>query len=201
MVPNHKEPLLFCFFLQGLNSGYTFVVSKGSNGHSRRPKLAQQNDPKQQKSGIMVEANSLARLVEKSLPAMSGSKVSYNSKNNIFLTSGYTSAAGNTYYQGIRLSDRIVVKYDLGQGYKYLFLNGIQIYGFNGTGTTLLASRAFLRTCFDESLAKRQCVDMVMSYLKGQMKLAGTSVSELQLSQFADSLVGEAMRNQPKQLA
>lgn len=201
MVPNNKEPLLFCFFLQGLNSGYTFVVSKGSNGHSRRPKFAQQNDPKQQKSGIMVEANSLARLVEKSLPAMSGSKVSYNSKNNIFLTSGYTSAAGNTYYQGIRLSDRIVVKYNLGQGYKYLFLNGIQIYGFNGTGTTLLASRAFLCTCFDESLAKRQCVDMVMSYLKGQMKLAGTSVSESQLSQFADSLVGEAMKNQPKQLA
>lgn len=146
-------------------------------------------------------SSSLARLVEKSLPAMSGSKVSYNSKNNIFLTSGYTSAAGNTYYQGIRLSDRIVVKYDLGQGYMYLFLNGIQIYGFNGTGTTLLASRAFHCTCFSENFAKRQCVDMVMSYLKGQMKLAGTSVSESQLSQFADSLVGEAMRNQPKQLA
>lgn len=150
---------------------------------------------------ISTRSTNLTRLVEKSLPAMSGSKVSYNSKNNIFLTNGYTSAAGNTYYQGIRLSDRIVVKYDLGQGYMYLFLNGIQIYGYNGTGTTLLASRAFHSTCFDEGFAKRQCVDMVLEYLKGQMRLTGTSVSDLQVSQFANSLVGEAMKNQPKQLA
>lgn len=149
----------------------------------------------------MTQANSLARLVEKSLPAMSGSRVSYNSKNNIFLTPGYTSAAGNTYYQGIRLSDRIIVKYNLGQGYMYLFLNGIQIYGYNGTSTTLLASRAYNCTCFSEAFAKRQCVDMVTEYLKGQMRLTGTQVSDLQLSQFADSLVGEAMKNQPKQLA
>lgn len=146
-------------------------------------------------------SSSLARLVEKSLPAMSGSKVSYNSSRNIYETSGYTSAAGNTYYQGIRLSDRIIVKYDLGQGYMYLFLNGIQIYGYNGTGKTLLASRAFQCTSFSESFAKRQCVDMLMNYLKAQTKMLNSQVSESQLNDFANTLVADVMKNQPKQLA
>ena len=147
------------------------------------------------------EEMALTRLVEKALPAMSGSKVSYNSSKNLYETSGYTSAAGNTYYQGIRLSDRIIVKYDLGQGYLYLFLNGIQIYGYNGTEKTLLASRAFQCTGFTESFAQRQCVDMLKNYLVSQTKMLGTQVSDLQLTNFANTLVADVMKNQPKQLA
>ena len=72
-------------------------------------------------------ATSLIRVVESALPALSGSSVTYNAQNNIYLTNGYTSAAGNTYFQGIRLSDRIIVKYDIGQGYAHTFLNGVQV--------------------------------------------------------------------------
>ena len=57
----------------------------------------------------------LISLVEKALPAMSGSQVTYCQRSNIFLSSGYTSAAGNTYFQGIRLSDRIIINYDLSE--------------------------------------------------------------------------------------
>lgn len=75
--------------------------------------------------------NSLSKVAEIALPALSGSNVTYNAKRNIFLTNGFTSAAGNTNYQGIRVSDRIAVKYSLGDGYCYTFLNGIQVYGYD----------------------------------------------------------------------
>ena len=107
----------------------------------------------------------LISLVEKALPAMSGSQVTYNSQNNIFLSSGYTSAAGNTYYQGIRLSDRIIINYDFGQGYAHLFLNGIRIYGYDGNQKQLISSRSYYSQCFSEQYAKSECQNMVKEYL------------------------------------
>ena len=141
----------------------------------------------------------LVSLVERALPAMSGSPVTYNSRNNIFLSSGYTSAAGNTYFQGLRLSDRIIINYDFGQGYAYLFLNGIRIYGYDGNQKQLISSRSYYSQCFSEQYAKAECQSMVKEYLKGQMRLMGnTYINEAQLTEFASQIVGEALRNNPQ---
>ena len=56
----------------------------------------------------------LQTIVAKNLPALSGESITYNAAKNIFLTRGYTSAAGNMYYKAIRISDRLAVYYDLG---------------------------------------------------------------------------------------
>lgn len=48
---------------------------------------------------------SLALIAAKALPALSGSSLTYNAEKNVYLTLGYTSAAGNTYYRAIRLTD------------------------------------------------------------------------------------------------
>lgn len=143
----------------------------------------------------------LISLVEKALPAMSGSQVTYSQRSNIFLSSGYTSAAGNTYFQGIRLSDRIIINYDFGQGWKYLFLNGIRIYGYDGRNKQLISSKSYNCTVFSEQFAKVQCQKMIIEYLSGQMKLMGnTSVTQSQLSEFSSKIVAEALRNNPQKL-
>lgn len=54
---------------------------------------------------------SLALIAAKALPALSGSSLTYNAEKNVYLTLGYTSAAGNTYYRAIRLSDRLAIYY------------------------------------------------------------------------------------------
>ena len=143
----------------------------------------------------------LISLVEKALPAMSGSRVTYCQRSNIFLSSGYTSAAGNTYLQGIRLSDRIIINYDFGQGWKYLFLNGIRIYGYDGRNKQLISSKSYNCTVFSEQFAKIQCQNMIIEYLSGQMKLMGNmNVSQSQLSEFSTKIVAEALRNNPQKL-
>ena len=75
---------------------------------------------------------SLALIAAKALPALSGSSLTYNAEKNVYLTLGYTSAAGNTYYRAIRLSDRLAVYYHIGQGYAHTFLNGITLFAWNG---------------------------------------------------------------------
>ena len=77
-----------------------------------------------------MTSTALQTIVAKNLPALSGESITYNASKNVFLTQGYTSAAGNMYYKAVRLSNRLMVYYDLGQGYCHTFLNGIKLYCF-----------------------------------------------------------------------
>ena len=65
---------------------------------------------------------SLATVAAKALPALSGESLTYNAAKNVFLSQGYTSAAGNMYYKAIRLSNHLIVYYDIGQGYFHSLL-------------------------------------------------------------------------------
>ena len=141
----------------------------------------------------------LQTIVAKSLPALSGESLTYNAAKNVFLTTGYTSAAGNTYYKAIRLSNRLVVYYDLGQGYAYTFLNGIKLFAFDGPKATLIAQKYWGGSDwrkFDEYFAKEQSILMLKGFLEGQLRLQGAHVSDQDLTCFARSMVEETQRKQ-----
>ena len=136
----------------------------------------------------------LQAIATKALPALSGEQVTYNAAKNVFLTQGYTSAAGNTYYKALRLSKRLVVYYDIGEGYAYTFLNGIKLFCWDGKKANLIAQK-YWGGCdwrvFSEQFAKEQSILMLKSFLEGQLKLQGTHVSDQELSSFARGLVEE----------
>lgn len=144
---------------------------------------------------------SLALVAVKALPALSGESLTYNAAKNVFLSQGYTSAAGNTYYRAIRLSNRLMVYYDLGQGYAYTFLNGIKLYCFDGQKANLIAQK-YWGGCdyriFDEQFAKEQSILMLSNFLAGQLKAQGAQVSKQEIFSFAYDMIEET---QHKQLA
>lgn len=139
----------------------------------------------------------LTKVVEHALPALSGSNVTYNKQHNIYLSDAYTSAIGNTYYQGIRLSNRIIISYSIGEGYCYTFLNGIRIYGFNGTDKKLIETKDLNCCIFSEKCAKNMCVAMLEDYIEGQAKLINTSLVKSDIKTFSNELVEEAIKNNP----
>ncbi|GAB4349696.1 MAG: hypothetical protein OHK0038_28380 [Flammeovirgaceae bacterium] len=47
---------------------------------------------------------------------------------NTFLSQGYTSIAGNTYFSAFRIFPDFIIKEEVGQGWCHTFLNGIKIY-------------------------------------------------------------------------
>lgn len=141
----------------------------------------------------------LQTIVAKSLPALSGESVTYNAARNVFLTLGYTSAAGNMYYKAVRLSNRLVVYYELGQGYIHTFLNGIKLFAFDGPKATLIAQKYWGGSDwrkFDEYFAKEQSILMLKGFLEGQLRLQGAHVSDQDLTCFARSMVEETQRKQ-----
>lgn len=112
----------------------------------------------------------------------------------MFLTTGYTSAAGNTYYRAIRLSDRVVISYDLGQGYLYTFLNGIKVFVNNH----LIGSRAYSYCSFCEEFAKMESIKIVSEFLMGQAKMLGRNLNEEESRNISSMIVEET---QQKRLA
>lgn len=143
----------------------------------------------------------LQAIVAKNLPALSGESITYNAAKNVFLSMGYTSAAGNMYYRAIRLSNRLIVYYDLGQGYLHTFLNGIKLYCFDGQKANLIAQKywgGFDYRIFNEQFAKEQSTLMLKNFLEGQMRIQGAHVSEQEMYSFARNMIEET---QHKQLA
>ena len=141
----------------------------------------------------------LQRIAAKNLPALSGESLTYNAAKNVFLTMGYTSPAGNMYYKAVRLSNRLMVYYELGQGYAYTFLNGIKLFCWDGQRGHLIAQKSWGGNdwrAFSEQFAKEQSILMLKNYLAGQLKAQGAYVSDQEMLGFARSMIEETQRKQ-----
>lgn len=146
----------------------------------------------------------LTRLAAKALPALSGSSVTYNPEKNVYLTLGYTSPAGNTYFKAVRFSDRLAVHYDIGEGYAYTFLNGITLFAWDGTKAVIIGKKMW-GGCgnwvyFSEKFAMEQTIKMLKDYLEGQAKAIGQSISDSTLLSFSRQMV-EEVRTYQKRIA
>ena len=145
-------------------------------------------------------STSLALVAAKALPALSGSSLTYNPEKNVFLTLGYTSAAGNTYFRAIRFSKRLAVYYHLGIGDFYTFLNGITLFCWDGQKAKIIAQKTWGGrdnwVSFSEHFAKEQSILMLKDYLAGQAKMLGTQVCEQHLLSFAREMIDETQRKQ-----
>ena len=106
---------------------------------------------------------------------------SYSEKANAFLSSGYTSTAGNTYFSAIRIAEGILIKDDIGTGYCRTFLNGIRIYSLKDK--TLLAEKSFHSHFYSKDGVKRHAKSMLLDVLKEAALEEGWSMDEDQAQQ------------------
>ena len=130
----------------------------------------------------------LTTLVERALPSKSGT-VKYNSRSQMYETERYVSAAGNAYFRGIKLSDRIILEFCCGDGWYHRFVNSIRVYCFNGEDKQLIATRSYYCQFFNDSFCSRECVEMLSNYLKSQAELVGGVVEDSTIQDFAKQLV------------
>lgn len=141
---------------------------------------------------------SLALVAAKALPALSGSSLTYNPEKNVYLTLGYTSAAGNTYYKAIRLSDRLAVYYHIGEGYAHTFLNGITLFAWNGQKAKVIAQKLWGGynnwRYFNERTAKEESIIMLKNFLAGQAKAMGSIIADSQLLAFSRTMIEETQQ-------
>lgn len=89
----------------------------------------------------------------------SSSAVAYSPNVNAYLTNGYVSCAGNTYFNAIRIGDGFVIKEDVGQGYLHTFLNGIRIYSLKDR--KLLADKTYHKVIYSTETVKSEVCTLI----------------------------------------
>ncbi len=140
---------------------------------------------------MTMENNSLVLAAKSALPSL-GSNVTYSQVANMFLSTGYTSAAGNMYQEGLRLSKYVAVNFSIGHGYCRSFLNGIRIFTWDGQRPKLVKEKTFSCYFWSESAAKEESIGMLKEYLKNSCKMLGLGQpSDSELRRLSESLIGE----------
>ena len=123
----------------------------------------------------------------------------------MFLTQGYTSGMGHTYFQGIQLSNRVAVVSNIGQGgwgSNPHFLNGVTVYCFDGSEKKIIGKWAPVNYAFySDSLVQCIATELLYNYLKSQVMIQGALIDDSELKSFAIAQINAVADSTSKQLA
>lgn len=118
---------------------------------------------------------------------LSNLSLSYSKTSNTHVTKAHTSEAGNTYFSSLRITDGILIKEDIGQGYKYGFLNEIKIY--SKTAKKLITSRSYHKVIYSQEYMKSQVEIMLFETLKDESQQKGTYFNQFEAKKIVDHLL------------
>lgn len=100
----------------------------------------------------------------------------WNESQHMFITDQYVSAAGNTYYLGVRMSNRFVIILHIGLYHNWTYINEVEIYAFNGKQKELIG-KTKIDQYYNEDLVRGAVEEMLGNYLESQMRMAGLTVN------------------------
>lgn len=129
----------------------------------------------------------------------------WNESQHMFITDQYTSAAGNTYYLGVRFSDRFVTILHIGLYHNWTYINEVEVYAFDEQERTLIG-KTTIDQFYNEELVRSTTEKLLLNYIEGQMKLNGSTFNHEQLEGQVKELVDQSYisllddANTPKRL-
>lgn len=125
-----------------------------------------------------------------------GANIKYDTSLNMYRTDSYTSVSGYRYYQAAQASDKIVVKFNLCDGTWHTFVDGVQVFGFSGNATSLIGSREFSNTWYDNDreMVLDAAIQIIADYLTSSAAIQGQSIAEDLVNEVAHNLFADAVR-------
>ena len=138
--------------------------------------------------------NALILSAQKALPQLA-CNVTYSQVAKMLLTPGYVSAAGNMYQEGVRISKRLAVRFSIGHGWAHTFMNGIQLYAWDGMSLRVVAHRCYSNFWWCEEDIRREVISMITSYLRTQFQIQGIyCFSEADIRKLAVDLADDTQK-------
>ena len=131
-------------------------------------------------------------LFEKILPTFGNPRVHvpvWNEGQKMFLCEEYESGNGHRYYKGVRFCDRIVIVEKVGLYHTWTYIDGIEVYAFNGAQLELVQKRDYDKTFRNEEFIRQESETMVRNYFEGVLKAQRSSIPKEQLEKHARSII------------
>jgi hypothetical protein len=129
-------------------------------------------------------------IIIKNLGSMLPGKLNFSESANAFLSSGYTSAANNTYFNAIRFAEGIIIKEDVGEGYARTFLNGLRIYSIKDK--TLLADRSYHCYFYSREKVQDEAKKILIELLEEAAKANGFEINRYEAGKAIEKLLDSA---------
>ena len=143
-----------------------------------------------------MQSNEIA-LLNKFGITSNGTKI-YSEESNSFLGNGYTSMAGNTYFNSVRFLEGIVIKEDVGNGHTHTFVNGIRLYGLKDK--TLLCERNYHCCFYSKSFIMGEVISMLTELLLTAATKEKLLINVDQVKLKIESIVKVAFENDQRQV-
>ncbi|MCQ2216351.1 MAG: hypothetical protein MJZ31_10610 [Bacteroidales bacterium] len=125
-------------------------------------------------------------LFESILPTFGSPRVHipvWDEEQKMFLCEDYETANGHRYYKGVRFCDRIVIVEKVGLFHNWTYIDGIEIYAFNGTRLELVQKKDYEKEFRNEGFIRKETEAMVSNYFKGVLKAQKSSMPQTELDE------------------
>ena len=119
----------------------------------------------------------------------------YCDSQKMFLSSHYTSDAGNMYYKGLRFTDRLVMIEKVGLYKNFSYIDSIELYAFDGETKILIGKTDYNKTFYDTELIRNDAKTIVAKYLQGSSQISGVNMDSNQVRLKATDLVSQMYEN------
>ena len=113
----------------------------------------------------------------------------WDDSQKMFICSQYESGNGHRYYLGIRFCDRIVIVEKVGLYHSWTYIDGIELYAFNGQKMDLIQKRDYDKVFRNEEFIRQESEQMVKDFLTGVMKTQRICAPVEQIAAQASELI------------
>lgn len=122
----------------------------------------------------------------------------YSDSVNAFIGNGYTSTAGNTYMNEIRLLEGLLIKEDVGQGYARTFINNIKIYDLKSK--ELLCDKKYNCTFYNQHFIKSEVKSLLVNLLIDASRKDRIQINISDAEMHIEGLVNRAFDTDQRQM-
>ncbi len=113
----------------------------------------------------------------------------------MFLCEEYESESGHRYYTGIRFCDRVVIVERVGIYHNWTYIDGIELYAFNGNNMQLIQKCEYDKEFRNEEFIRKESEEMIRNYIGGMLKGGKTSMPKEQIDEYAKQLVEKCYKS------
>lgn len=113
----------------------------------------------------------------------------WDDSQKMFILDEYESGSGHRYIRGIRFCDRIVVLEKVGLYHSWTYIDGIELYAFNGQNMELIQKRDYDKVFRHEAFIRKESEQMVKDFLTGVMKTQRVCLPAEKIADQAKALI------------
>lgn len=124
------------------------------------------------------------------ITGLQSNNIKFSAEANAFLGNAYTSMAGNHYLNAVRFGEGILIKEDIGHGYKYTFLNGLRVYSIKEK--KLIADASFHSQVYNKDLVRNKVTSMLIDKLNEAAEQQGFSFNDNDAKRIVKQIVEQA---------